>query len=332
VTGSVTVDVAAAIRRSCTVTLLDPTGALTVSNAGDILSPLTGNEVVLSRGITYPDGTNELVPLGVFGISAYEVTDDAQGLVIALSGFDRSRRIQRAAFTDTYSILAGTNVAIAIQALVSSRVPGLTYNFAPTATLTPGLVYNTGEDPLAKAVELAASIGCALFFDPQGVCTLAPITDPTTQPPSWVYDEGSNATVIKLARRFVDTATFNDVIVTGGGTGVGIPVRAQAQDTNPSSPTFVGGPYGDVVTVVNSPLVTTVAQAQTMASGILNRSIGTAESLSFEAIVNPAHDVGDVITVNRARSKVAANYVVDSLTVPLTAQTAMTATARRRNT
>ena len=328
--GNVKVDATNAIRRSGQLTVVDPTGTLTPATAGDILSPLAGNEAYIYRGITYPSGATELVLLGVIGLSDTTVTDEGAGLTIALSGYDRARRVQRAKLTDTYAISAGTNVVTAIQALVSSRVPGLTYAMVPTAYTTPGVIYQTGDDPWQRATELAASIGYELFFDNAGTCVCQPVPDPTTAAPVWTYSEGMHATIVKLARQFKDDDTYNDVIVTGEGTGVGVPVRAQVQDTNPASPTYVNGPYGDVVSVISSSLVTTTAQALAMAQATLTRSVGVAESLTFDAIVNPAHDVNDVITVNRARSWVASDYVIDALTIPLRADAALTAVARRK--
>lgn len=326
--GSVTVDVNNAIRRTCKLDFVDRTGALTPATASDLLSPLTGNELKLYRGITYPTGGAELIPLGVFGISKVDVNDTPAGVTIAIEGYDRARRVQRAALTDTYRIADGTNVATAIQALIASRVPGLTYAFTTTTVTTPGIVYKTGDDPWAKALALAASIGCDLYFDALGTCSLVPVPDPTTQPVSWTY-AGASTTVTKLSHGYVDVDTYNDFVVTGGGTGVATPVRAVAKDTNPQSPTYISGAYGDVVKVVSSNLITTAAQALTVATALLQRSIGVAERLTFDIIVNPAHDVGDVVRVTRG--KVDANYVLDALTVPLDPSSAMVAVARRRN-
>src|SRR4051812_35315225 len=67
--GSVEVDGNNTVRRHCSVTLVDPTGTMTPSEAGDLLSPF-GNEIALYRGIG-----DELVPLGVFGIATVDIED-----------------------------------------------------------------------------------------------------------------------------------------------------------------------------------------------------------------------------------------------------------------
>lgn len=327
--GTVRADVANAIRRSCDVTLVDPTGTVTPAQAGDLLSPY-GNEVQLFRGVTYTDGTTETVPLGVFGIAEVKVEDAAQLLTINVVGYDRADRVARALLTDSYTIAAGTNTATGIQALIASRVPGLTYNFTTTATTLPLTVFQVGDDPWAKSLEMAKAIGCDLFFDPYGVCTLTPVTDPNVAPTVATFAEGASATLTKLSRAFTNRQTFSDVIAIGQGSGVGTPVRAQVQDLNVLSPTYYLGPYGDVVTVYNSPLLLTAAQATTAATAILNRQTGLAEQLTLAALVNPALDIFDVVQVTRARSNVNARYSIDSLTYPLSADGTLEAIVRRR--
>ena len=327
--GQVNADIANLTRRTCDVTLVDPTGALIPSAATDILTPF-GNELRLFRGITYPDLTTELVPLGVFGIAAAEIMDAGQALSVKIVGYDRADRVSRALLTDSYAIAAGTNAATAIQALITSRVPGLMFNFALTAVTLPLTAYQTGDDPWAKATEIAKSIGMDLYFDAYGICTLTPVTDPASAPISATFAEGPTATVTNLARSLTNRTTFSDVIVIGQGSGVVVPVRAQVTDSNTGSPTYILGPYGDVVTVYNSPLITTQAQALAAAQAILFRGTGLAEQLTITALVNPALDVGDTVQVTRAASKINARYTLDTVSIPLAYSGSMTAVSRRR--
>jgi hypothetical protein len=329
--GSVTVDVNNAFRRSCTVTLIDPDGALAA--AGSVLTPY-GNELRLYRGITYPPVPDDLVPLGVFGLSTIEIDDDpAAGLTIQLGGYDRARKIARAKLTDSYTIAAGVDYTTAIQTLIASRVAGITFSFPPlTGATTPAMTLNAGDDPWQQAQQMAASIGYDLHFDPQGVCVLTPIVNPQSIAASFTYAEGKTATILKSKRTLTDEQTFNDVIASGNSTSNTTPPTGRAQDIDPASPTYIGGQYGDVVEFYTSDLITTSAQALAAAQGMLYRSIGLAEQIQFDALVNPAHDGGDVIRITRARSGVDDTYVIDSLTVPLRAEVAMTATTRLQTT
>lgn len=327
--GSVTVDKTAAVRRSCSVELVDPTGALVPADAADLLHPSSGNELRLWRGITLPTG-DELVPLGVFRLMKPAISDTGDALTMRIDGMDRTRRVQRARFTDVYVIASGTNYATAIQTLLASRVPSLTFSFATTTRTTPQLVFEAGSDPWEAATSMATAIGYELFFDPAGTCVLRAEPDPSTDPVVWTYQEGADATVLSLDKDLDDEHTYNHVIVTGESSGNAAPVRAEARDDNASSPTYYLGDYGDVPYFYTSPLITTVAQAQDAADALLRRVLGVAEEVSFSAVVNPAHDAGDVMRITRARMRVDANYLLERVEVPLAATDAMSTTTRKR--
>lgn len=326
--GKVTVDAKNALRRRCDVTLVDPTGTLTPERATDLLTPY-GNELRLYRGVHLSTGP-ALIPLGVFGISDCDVDDDADELRIRLTGFDRSRRVRRARFPDVYAVPAGTNVATAIRDLIASRVPGLTYNLATTSATTPTLVFDAGDDPWKAATEMADSIGCDLFFDAQGVVTLRRRVPSSS--PAWTFQEGPAATLLALGRKSSDEETYNHVVVTGETPENAAPVRAEAVDDDPTSPTYIGGDYGDVVRFYQSQFIRTVEQAQAAADGFLARSLGQTEQVGLSAIPQPALDVDDVVEVTRKRSKVSGLYVIDSLSIPLKFSGAMSVRMRERRT
>lgn len=326
--GSVTIDRANAVRRRCQVTLSDP--SLTPRSATDLLTPY-GTELALYRGIRLPGG-DELIPLGIFGLSKINISSGAAGLVITVDGYDRSRRVARSKITDVTVITAGTNVNTATQGLIAPAVPGLAYALAPTTAVTPLLVLQPADDRWAQAVALQQTIGRELYFDAAGVVVSSPVVDPTTSAPVASYTVGEGGTLLSAARDLIDEQTFNHVIVSGQTSSVTAPVRGEAMDLDPASPTYVNGPYGDVVNIVTSNAVTSGAQATAMAQAILLGALGLTEQVQLTAIVNPAHDVNDVVTITEPLSGTAAQYVLDSLTVPLAHSTPMTAVTRRRGT
>nr|WP_234350295.1 DUF5047 domain-containing protein [Streptomyces sp. WM4235] len=65
--GSVTVDRKSAARRTCTVSVADP--SLIPTSAGD-KAALYGATMRISRGVQYSDGVRELVPLGIFRVDS----------------------------------------------------------------------------------------------------------------------------------------------------------------------------------------------------------------------------------------------------------------------
>ena len=74
-------------------------------------------------------------------------------------------------------------------------------------------------------------------------------------------------------------------------------------------------------------MITTQAQAETVAASMLAGVLGRTEQLSWEQIVHPGLCPLDVIAV-QFPDGTAALYLLDSLTIPLTTADVMTAVAR----
>lgn len=297
------------------VPLLVPTGPTS------LLAPY-GNEITLYYGLQYADGSQELIPVGVFGIESTAITDSATDLTLTLNVQDRARSYQRAGFGDVYVVGPSLDVGGAIAALLNAIGVGFQplFNFASTFPFTTPLtptVYMPGDDPWAAATALADSAGCELFHDPLGTCVLLPVPNPQTQAVVWSYDEGALSTDIDLTRTLSRTAAFNNVIRDGQGSGVTVPVRGISADTNPASPTWVGGAYGVQTDYATSSLYTTPGMAQAAAAATLLTALGSVETLSLDVIPKPDHDVDDVIEVTRVRAGIpsGSRYVLDSGTL-----------------
>jgi Domain of unknown function (DUF5047) len=316
------IDRNAALRRTCSATLTDPTGTLVPTTPASALT-VYGNELVMYRGITFPSGTQEFIQLGVFGMEDVTMRDNQGDLVITLNGKDRMRAIQRAGFSDVFVIPPATNVGVAIAALYnfcwSGPVP-LTFYFYPTAAVTQNAptVYKPGDDPAKEAMALAAAAGLQTYFDVMGAGILRPIPDPRASVgnPAWSYNEGPGNLTTELLRTQSRAQAPNYIIRDAMGSGVGKPVRGLAVDNNPASATYYRGKYGQVVDYQGSSLFANQAQAQAAANAALLTSIGSIEQLTNSATPKPDHDVDDVIEVTRVRSGLAqAFYVLDMITM-----------------
>lgn len=328
--GSVTIDGSAVVRRTCTISLTDEDGTLTPSEASDLLAPF-GNEIKLYRGATISDA-DDTVPIGVFGIEASNVSGQRGGLTIDITGSDRAAKVQRARWTSAYAIASATNYATAIHDLLTSRVSGLSFNFTTTSRTTPALVFgdSTQNDPWAAAQKLATDIGCELFFDADGVCVLRTIPDPSTASTAWTYAEGSTATILGVKRAMSREGVYNHVIVAGEPVDGTTPVRAEAYDDDPASPTYYLGDFGDVPYFYTSPLITSTAQAQDVANGLLRKVLGAVETVDVEIIPNPGHEASDIIQVTHASTVTDDRFVLDRAEIPLSYADSMKVSGRRR--
>lgn len=326
--GSVTLDITAATRGRCDLTIIDDgTLGLIPTTAADPLAPY-GNEIKIERGIQYEDGSTELVSLGIYRIDSTTIEDGAGGLQIKIGGTDRSSRIIDARFEEPYQVAAGTNYATAIENVIAAATPSITFDLTATTITTPSLIANEGDDRWKFAQDMAQSLGHILYFDGDGICVSRPIASLGASAPSVQLVEGESGLLLSASRAWGRTGTYNRVIATGENTGNGTPVRGVATDTNPLSATYYYGPFGKVPRFYASPLMTTDAQAADAAAGILARELGTTQQVGFGSIVNPAIEPNDIARITRARAGIDEDHIIDQITIPLSAEGTMSGRTR----
>lgn len=318
--GFVRIDKTASVRRQLDVVVNSDT--LVPKTASDLLHPLSGNEVIPYRGVILPStGLPEYVPLGVFGPEDTNVQDSGEGVRIDFKGFDRSRVVQRNRWTQPYFIDQDTNVVTAVENIIRFKLSNVEFSSQSTSEVTPPLVYGyggRGGDPWEAATKLAASIGFEVFFDGNGTCIIRPEPDLTDDPVVWEYSDQQAQMLLSVDRRLTREGVFNHVIVFGLNTTLDEPVRVDIYDDDPESPTYYLGPFGDVPTYLQSHEILTVSQAEAAGRAKLRQVLGVPEKLQFVSVVNPAHESGDIIEVDRSRAGIDnSRYIIDKLTIPL---------------
>jgi hypothetical protein len=332
ISGEVTIDNRRSIRRECTLEFVDSDGTLVpTNNISSILLPYN-REVKIYRGIAFLDGTEELVPLGVFIITSVDITESAQGVKITIKGSDRSLILARAKFTNhEFYIEAGTAKETAIENILKYRYPKVKTIFPATNQVTT-LLYPTldqSSDPWREALKIAESASMDLYFDENGIARMRPIPDPDKGTVIATYADGTDSVLIQIARSLSIDESYNGVIYTGEGTNLSIGVIGEAWDDNPSSPTY-RKTYGEVPLFKSSPTILTVGEAQEAASAELKKVIGASEKITWDQLVNPAHDVYDLVKVTRSPVGVDKILVLDAISVPLAASGTMNAIGRSR--
>lgn len=329
--GSVSIDSRRNVRRTLSMSVADEDGTLTPGQgaATGLLTPY-GVELAVYRGVEYADGTSEIVPLGVFLLTEVSVQEDDGGEQLSVQGSDRSIRISRNKFIDPYQIASGTSVEAAIEGLLRDRWVDVETDFAPTGVTVPTVVIEAerGGDPWASAVTIAEAFGYDLAFSADGVARLQPIPDPIADDPVEIYQDGDEAVVTSLTRTFDSGRAYNGVIVTSQGTSADIPVRAIAWDENPNSITYRYGSFGEVPFFYESSLITSGEQAAVTAAALLRKATGVSEAVAWGQIVNPAHDVLDIVRLQRADKNLDLVLLIDRLDVPLGPEGVMSAVAR----
>jgi hypothetical protein len=286
----------------------------------------------LDAQITVNYSGKEFVQLGKFMINEVSITDTSNGMVIEIAGADLARKVSRNRWDKTFVIPEGTNVGDAIQLMIRNRYPQAQFNFCSVPDETIRLFYGEQDqnDPWQDAQELAISVGCELFFDAYGICTLRFQPDPAQDQSVWEFDDRAHPVITELVRRVTDEFTYNYVVVTGESSYNERPVRGWAADDDPGSPTYYLGPYGIVALRVTSPTVRTQYQAIKAAQALLLKVKGATESVNLTTVPMPAVEPSDVVTVTRGRSKTEGRFVVEQLTIPLAPSEPMRAVCRRQ--
>lgn len=323
--GQVEMDSRREITRTCSLELT-PTVDLGIDDVyALVMSPSV--EVSVFRGL-WTGAQVEYVPLGVFSTDTATKPRTHEG-TISWAGSDRSKKISRARFTDPYQIADGTTLAAAGAGLLQSRWSACPVDFANVGeTLQSGIVFDASADldPWKEARGLFADYGYELAFDGDGVARANPVPDPATLAADFDFGAADTNLVLGGETRGTFEFTYNGVIVTGEGTDQDPPVRAVAWDTDPTSPTYYLGGYGQVPYFQSSSFLTTTEACAKAAATTLAKVKGRREQFSWPAVVNPALEPLDIVTVTIGGSL--SRLVVDKLTVPLRADEPMTASAR----
>jgi hypothetical protein len=305
--GTVSVASGTGVRRTLDLTITDRALWSTLDVIGVELRPY--------RGIRYPDATTELVPLGVFSLDQQQMSVGPSGGIQIRSAPDRWARVQRAQFETPTPSVATARISAEIQRLVTGAISGLTVLNTASSTATPGaLVWDL--DRAGIAADLATSIGAEAFFDQLGWLVIrdAPLL---SQTPVWTVDASPSGVLLSGDRIRDRSRTYNVVVAyPSGTTGAAVYAPVVVADNDPTSRTYVGGPFGRVPYRYTTAALTTSAQALKAATALLNVVKGINAQINVEAIVNPALDRGDVITV-LTPDGTTERHLVDALTIPL---------------
>lgn len=305
---------------SCTI--IDPTGAYSTGDLGDLLSPYDA-EIAPHRGVVLPDGTAELAPLGIYGLTSRSLNGDGS---VTVSGQDRALNYQ-GGMTGTIAITRGTPVEQAIAKLLYTRNNALEMNTWKTGFFCGPLIFGPDIDVWREAQTLAQSVGGWLYHDRKGIVTFAPLL-PTSGTPAARYAEGDG--LLLETNRSEDSDTIHNVVVVNStNTGAGV-ITAIAEDTNPSSQTYSRGKYGRRVISLSNPHIFSIKQAMQVAATELTRELGRSETVAATTVVNPFLDPLDSLVMHNPDAGLnERGVVISTLNIPLAVKDSMSIGLRR---
>lgn len=287
--GSVQVDWAAAIHRTCTVTIDDP--KLIPRTPTDQLATY-GARLRVSRGVHYGDGTSELVPLGLFRLD--DVGGDVNDGPVTLAGKDLSVCIADDKFTVPY--LASGTVVTAITAIVQRSLPDVQVVSTIVDIPIGRKVYDIQADPWAACQEIAAAAGAVVYFSPDGTATITTLPDISTAAPVWDVAAGEGGVYIRASRSMSSANVYNGVRAAGENTADAVaPVSALVVDNDATSPTYWSGPFGRRPMFYSSPTLISTGACTNAATLKLLQARAPNASGDLASLPNPALEAGDVL-------------------------------------
>lgn len=289
--GSVRVDRGQAVRRTATVTSTDL--SLLPSSPADFLR-VAGARVRILYGVAHPDGVTETVPVFYGRLDTLDGDPDVGPVTITASGLEAV--IADDSFVEPYSTRLAAAAVTAITALIHTSLPDAVVTSTAPDTLLGPRTWDAGDDRWAAVQELATAVGAEVWADPDGVFHIEPLPDLLTTPPAWTIDAGEGGVLIEASSGWSRDGIYNVVVASGENAETGSArVVAVAEDDDPTSPTYVGGPFGRVPVTYSSPTLTTTVAAQGAALALLRQSVKPAVSADITSMPNPLLEPGDVV-------------------------------------
>ena len=292
--GSVSVDRGNAIRRTCTVTVADP--ALIPRTPTDQLATY-GARLRVARGVQFGDGTQELVPLGLFRLDS--VDGDINEGPVTLQGKGLEAVVADDKFTTPY--LASGTVVGAVTALIQRSIPAADVLSLIADTPIGSRSFDVEADPWEGCREIAAAAGAEVYANADGVFVIATLPDLLTSTPVWAIEATEGGTYISASRGMSSDRVYNGVLARGENTADNVaPVQALATDNDPNSPTYWSGPYGRRPLFYSSSTLTSTLACTQAANLKLAQAKAPNASGDISSLPNPALEPGDVLRVMHA--------------------------------
>ena len=282
-----------------------------------------GQELHVSYGVVYTDGTVEWLRAGVFRIESTSGSVTAGGSV-QVTGRSREAFLIDARFVAPRTVSSASTTAL-IGTLVHEVLPSVEVVVSASRDArVPTTTYD--EDRWGAIASLAEAIGAVVYADAWGRIVVADA--PTmTGDPAWTVRAGEGGVLVSASSATSREGVANAVVVRGESpSGDFPPMQATVYDDDPTSPTRWGDPhagaFGQVPRFESYPTVSTLDQARAVGRGLLAQSTGAARALEASSVPNPALDGGELIHVITDPTDPAGSvraHIVDGYTLSLRA-------------
>lgn len=316
----------------------------------DLLAPF-GNRLKIFRGIRVGGSVDYMFP--VFSGLITKAERKPRGLT-AITFVDRAAEVDENDFEAAEETRPGAHLVDEIVRLIREGVPDA--EFGEHDAIAVAAAAQVFDDSRAQACDQLADAAGAFWYalaDGRFVVRRVPWTyhpnmhagpnqnqDETVYPVAFYYARRSggestgggaeaSGTIIDYGESMSRENVYNIVVGEADQPNADEPQRAVVRDTDPSSPTYVGGKFGRRVLSAELPSASTPAVVRHGAQTLLRRSRASAEATPVEMVPDPTLELGDLVGFNF--DGVFGNElwrVVSDITMPLTTEGSMSVNSR----
>lgn len=321
--GSVRATLSSRVTRQLTLTV---PYALFPRRTTDLLAPY-GNELRVFRGVRYGNGSPDEFPIFTGPIMRARPPQRGQ---VTIEASDNSARVAGAGFLAPLASQAGDLVVDEFERLVLDAYPAARFGTHSNLTArVPVLAYDN--DPGTAADSLAETAGAFWYCLADGsfVIRRVPWTVAPTSAPI-VLRDGPGGTLISGYPDRNAASLVNRVTIVSDRTDGAPASWATAQDDDPTSPTFVNGPFGVRSTRIRVTGATNQGQLLALARQLITRTRVRSDSWAITCVPDASIELGDPLDVTYQGEQ--ALQLVAGFSMPLNPNASMTIDGRGLNT
>lgn len=262
-------------------------------DSGGLLSPY-GSELRVFRGVLYGSGETDEFP--VFRGPVTAAKPSGAGLVTITAG-DRAQDVVSAGFTGPEPSGAGELITAEFKRLVLAAVPDATFGtFDDIPTLVPNLSYDADRGAALDGLSKMAGAYWYALAGGDFVMRYIPWTVPITSS-KIVLANGPGGTLLSAFPNRDRANVYNRVTVSNESATGAPPVFATVDDDDPTSPTYIDGPYGIKSLQLRVTQATSQSNCRTAAAAQLQRSKALAQSWTLTCVPDGSIELGDPLDV-----------------------------------
>jgi hypothetical protein len=274
-----------------------------------------GTRIRLYRGIE-SIGTRERIQVGEYQVASYKRTN--RGTVsTTLKGLENF--LIEAQFIRPRTPPYGAGTLATITDLITEVLPTAE---VVVQCSTDRLITATGawdKDRWGEAItKLAGSVNAEVFAGYDGRFYIVDAPDLATLTGQYRIAGGPGGILVTEDRSDTRDGVYNAVSVAANSSDQTVPpLWAWAYDSDPASPTYFYGPYGQKVRFYSSQFFTEESQCQAYAQRLLAESLAPNQTLSIGTLPIPFLEGGDAVTVVSEQGYPTGDYLINKTTVPL---------------